>query len=203
MKSFLLGAALSLACLGANAGVISFDGHSNTIFGDDDASNGVATVSLDGFIFSNAADHFHLADLAQFGAATNGTSSLLSDREGILTLARNGGGSFDITSLLGYSYFSSTLSITGYFAAGGQISVIVAVNPDTLSSIALDGFTGLTSVAFEGSPTTLMAPAGFGIDSVMVDYAGAPVPEPFTPALVALALAAVGLGRRNKFKAAH
>jgi hypothetical protein len=198
MKTSFVACALALACLSANAHVIHFDGHSNTIFGDDDGSNGIASVSLDGYTFSNAADHFHLVDLAQFGAASNGSSSLLSDREGSLTMRKDDGRAFDLISVLGYGYFSSTLTITGQFADGGTISAVFAVNPDRLSLLDLSGFRRLNSVSFLGAPTTPSAPAGFGIDNLTLADAGRDLPEPATFGLIGLGLAAMGWGRRKQ-----
>ena len=204
MKTFLLASVLALSCMTASAGVVKFDGHDNTIFGDEDGSNGIASVSIDGYTFSNAGDHFHLVDMAQFGMPSDGTSSLLSDRSTMLTMTKTDGKSFDLRSLLAYSSYSSTLWITGYFVDGGSISSSFSVNVDGFSLLALAGFDGLSRVTFVGSPDTPFEPSGFGVENIVLRDGGTglpvPVPEPLTGSLVALALAGVGLSRRRSLK---
>lgn len=197
MKKYLLAPVLALACLSANATVINFDGHTDTIYGDEDPSNGIASVSLNGFSFSNTGDHFHLVEMGGFSDPTNGTSSLLSDHAGPLTMTRDGGGTFSLSSLLGYAYFSSTLTVTGYFAAGGSINTDLAVNSETLTPFVLSGFTGLNRVVFSGSPETIEAPYGFGLDNLVVEAGPNEVPEPFTLGLVGLALGGLAFSRKK------
>ena len=197
MKKYLLASILASSCLAANAAVINFDGHDNTIFGDEDSSNGIASVSLDGYSFINSGDHFHLVDMAQFGSPSNGTSSLLSDRATTLTMTKDGGGTFSLTSLLGYSHFSSILSIRGDFADGSSINADFAINPDGLTLLELTGFDGLRSVTFTGSPDLVTAPAGFGLEDVVVQSSAMAVPEPLTLGLFGVALSGLALSRRR------
>lgn len=200
MKKLILAAALAVACGVSSAAVIDFNGHSNTIFDDEEPGNGLTVLALDGFTFRNEADHFHLVDLAQFGAASNGTSSLLSDRGGALMMDRMDGGLFDVTSLLGYGYFSSTLTLMGTFFDGSSINATFDVNPDSMTRLDLVGFTDLRSLTFTGAPETPMAPAGFGIDDLVLNGAGAKVidiPEPVTFGLLGIGLAALAANRRR------
>lgn len=206
MIKCILTSLLALSCVTASAGVINFDGHDNTIYGDEDPSNGVASLTLDGYVFSNIADHFHLLG-DPLNTASNGTSSFYSDRMGTLTMTRDGGGVFGLTSVLGYSsYLADTMTITGYFAAGGSISASFAINTISLSLLEVSGFAGLNRVTFSANPEEPNEPWGFGLDNVtIVDDSAVPVtvpvPEPLTASLFGIALASLGLTRRYSKRA--
>lgn len=202
MNKCILASLLAMSCLTAQAGVIDFDGHDNTIFGDEDTSNGVASLTLDGFVFSNDADHFHLINEATSGGVSNGTSVLYSDRAGLLTVTKTGGGTFDVASVLGFStYLADTMSITGYFAAGGAISADFAINTLDFTAMTLTGFAGLDRLTFSANPQQANEPWGFGIENLVVTGADAgvpvPVPEPLTAGLFGIALAGLALSRRK------
>jgi PEP-CTERM motif len=195
--------AISIAIVGgsgsqwAHATTITFEGFSNTIFGDEVVGNGLAVGSNGGFDFTSSGDHFHFLDSTAFPGLVpnNGTGVLDEDRNYSITMVKSGGGSFDLQAI-GYAgrggsgVSATSLVVTGFFAAGGSTSSTLSVNGLTWLSNSFAGFTGLNSVVFDGAGGA----GNFCLDNISV----VPTPEPST--LLLLSIGAISLLGYRKAK---
>jgi PEP-CTERM motif-containing protein len=185
----------------ASASTITFDGHPNDIFGDENAGNGLIVGTSDGYDFTSSGDHFHFIDAAAAGTGGDATSLLIEDRSYDVTMKKAGGGSFSLLNLQ-YAGNNSTVSaatslvVTGFFTAGGSITTtLIIVSSAALSNAAFVGFNDLSSVVFDGTG----GEGAFALENVEVGAGGtAAVPEPATIILLGSGLAAAYARRRRK-----
>jgi hypothetical protein len=194
VKSFLIPVAVWLFVVvcgssDVNASTVTFDGHSNTIFGDENTGNGLEIASSDGYDFYSTGDHFHFINMCGFGGPCNATSQLLEDRDYDIVMSKSGGGSFNVSSLQFFGYSGApgtTITMTGYFTAGGTISTALVAPTDATfyNSGPLAGFTGLYQVTFDATDF-------FGLENIEVSDATAAIPE--RPELATLATALLGI----------
>ena len=178
----------------AGAQTITFDGYENDIFGDEFTGNGTSTGTHSGFTFTSSVDHFHFIDCCS--VVSNGTSNLLMDRDGTVTMTQTGGGLFDLLGLLAYGYDqpATALTITGFFGAGGSITnTFAGLNASSFTSISLAGYNGLSSVVFDG----VGGGGQFGLENISV-APSTTVPEPATMTLLGFGLAGVAFARRKR-----
>jgi hypothetical protein len=167
------------------ATVLTFEGHSNTIFGDEVTSNGFQVGSYGGFNFTSSGDHFHFLDSKLYAVPQNGTSILDEDRNYSITMTESSNRSFDLLSI-NYAGDSSitpaatSLLVTGFFSAGGSTSTTLPISGTGFLSSTLTGFTNLSSVVFDGTG----GGGAFALDNITVSV----VPEPSTCVLSSICL---------------
>jgi hypothetical protein len=180
----------------AYAATVTFEGHSNTIFGDESIGNGLAVGSNSGYNFTSSGDHFHFLNSSSYPTVPqNGTGILLEDRNYSISMTESGGGSFSLQSM-NYAGDSSnvaaatSLVVTGFFTAGGSTSTTLGLSGSTFLFSSLTGFTGLSSVVFDGTG----GGGGFALDNLTVSA----VPEPATCVLSSVGLISLfGCARRR------
>lgn len=189
-----LALAAALAVTPVGAATVTFDSFNNEFFGDNDAGNGLVVATSEGFNFTSSADHFHLGDDLVGNPGTTG--ALLNDiTDAIITMTAGSGASFDLLSAgLAAVTLTNTpfVTVTGYFSGGGSIASAVPVTT-ALGTAELVGFTGLSSVTFQGTGGNSLGNQ-FWIDDLTVQV----VPLPPAAGLLVTALAAMGIYRQSR-----
>jgi hypothetical protein len=199
----VLAFSLLLVSTTAEAAVITFEGHGNTIFGDEFAGNGLEVGSSGGFDFTSSGDHFHFIDSTAFATLPNSGSGILSeDRNYSITMTAGGALPF---SLIGLDFAgnndngstATSLMITGFLVGGGTVSTTIAIlSAASFQSVDLAGFGNLTAVVFDG----LGGGGGFALDNVEVGAAVA-TPEPAMMLLLGTSLLGAGVRRWRQKRA--
>jgi len=188
MLRVLATCALGLLCAApAQAAVITFEGHFNTLYW--------SSIVREGFVIGNAPgeeQHFHEITSTWFGLPSNGTGVLLNDRDTTIVVKEQGGASFALSSVDVASALNNNpavgLQLRGYLGATlvGQITVgTLGTGYTTLAGGPLGNVDRLVFDGFGGG-------GGFIIDNLALNESA--VPEPATLALLAFGLA---LSRRR------
>ena len=194
----------------ASAVVIDFEGIAPA--GGQTTESG-ATRTFNGY--DVVTQHGHYVDSAQ-GAATrpsNGTDWLLHDHaDGLspntpVVITRSGGGAFDALGLDVSEWdnrfaLGQTLTATGFFSGGGSIVAnIVTDQVFGFETVALTGFTNLTTLWLIGSSANTGPCSGFTVcgslayDNIVVR--DVVVPAPATAFMLGLSLLGLGAARRR------
>lgn len=154
-KKFLAGLASGvflLAMMGmANATLITFEGHTNTIYN--------SPITRLGFDIGNVAgqeQHFHEITSTGYSLPSNGTGVLLNDRDTQIFVKENGGGTFTL----------------------GSVDVASALGNNPAVGLTIEGFhnnmsTGQISLATLGSGYTTLFGSALGVvDKIIFDGIG-------------------------------
>jgi len=162
----------------ANAAVIDFEEYT---------SNGLYSIaSTQGYLLTS--DQFYIG----IGPGAGNSYGLGLPSENILTLANLSSPAFALESVDALAFTgSSPLIVTGYFAAGGQVSTSVAV----IGGVDSDMGTYSFSNAWQGlSSVTFQIDENLNLDNIVVTA----IPIPASVWLFGSALAGLGLIRRKQ-----
>ena len=189
-----LALAATLASLGAQAGLVTFDPvdeQGSTLAAGD-------AITAMGFNFTqfNAAPATLFAGDLVGAYASNGSNTLFAGNAAEIVLTAAGGGLFNLASLevgggnLGdLTTWATELQLFGLTANNMTLMSTVQLDPNSmgLAMVGLSNFTNLTQVSFR------VAAGDFSLDNLRLQA----VPEPASWALIALALVGVGVSRRR------
>lgn len=229
-KLTIAAAMLGMTTIGAHAEVVDFNGVAGTNMpgsykeyswpGLETYFKPGVTSYVGGYSFSTAGVHEYLtpawADIysgGMDGRVTNNNTDFLHSTAA-LTVARVGGGSFNLNSLDLSNYYDSeniaaqaSFTITGKLATGGTISTVVTLDnmPNMLTfhtdaafnHFSLTGFTNITSFEIRGEPQhTVFAQSdqNIAIDNINISA----VPEPSSWMMMGLGLAGLLLRRKQR-----
>lgn len=162
----------------------------------------VTPYDEDGFrITGNGLAVDGIFDSADSGLFNNGTDvfgfcGLCGADNPVIMLAAIDGSAFDLNSFEFGTLFigdvaGEIMSIVGNFSMGGSISTTVTADP-VWATASLVGFTGLSSVTFEGTTDI----SDLGLDNITIN-ASVPVPAPATIALLSLGLICLRFSKRG------
>lgn len=191
----LLIASLALgAATQAHAVVITFEGHSNSIYN--------APITRSGFVVGNVAgdeQHFHEITSTNFGLPNNGTGVLLNDRDSRIFVTESAASVFSLVNVDVAAALNNSpaigLTISGFL--NNVLTGTVTINSlgsgyTTLSGAALGNVDRLVFDGFGNG-------GGFVVDNLNLGGANSNVPDHgATASLLGLAaIAGLGLRRRS------